>query len=141
MPVLKHIRTHTLGKRPIDQIGVLPESSQLLVLSGQSSLTMMQKLILDTVVSLYTLPDIGKPTLLSAARNAHAFAISSYQYESPRPNKAKGDAGSSEPGEKQKRDLVVVGCRKKVVVYGAGKTLNDPWVSCFPPAHAHWGST
>jgi hypothetical protein len=34
VPVLKHIKTHILGKRPIDQIGVLSESSQLMILSG-----------------------------------------------------------------------------------------------------------
>jgi hypothetical protein len=95
----------------------------------------MHELIVDTVVSLYALPDIGKPTLLSAARNAHAFAISAFQYEAPRSKKAKSGAESSEVGEKKKRDLVVIGCRKKVVVYGAGKSLTDPWVNFKRPAN------
>lgn len=130
IPVLKHLKTHTLGKRPIDQIAVLAESSQLIVLSGMSipSRGRSGSLIADTVVSLYSLPDIGKPSLLSAARNAHHFAVSAFQYEQPKSKKARGEAT---PGaeEKQKRDLVVIGCRKKVVVYGAGKTMTDPWVS------------
>lgn len=144
MPILKHIKTHTLGKRPIDQIGVLPESFQLIVLSGESQTLpsiSVSKLIPDTVVSLYTLPDVGKPTLLSAARNAHAFAVSSFQYEATRSKKAKSEAESNIAGAKQKRDLVVVGCRKKVVVYGAGKALTDPWVSypsVFRRAVHHW---
>ena len=36
VPQLKHLKTHSLGKRPIDQIGILSESNQLIVLSGES---------------------------------------------------------------------------------------------------------
>lgn len=77
--------------------------------------------MVDTVVTLYPL-DFGKGSLaLSAARYAHTFATSSYSS-----TKSIKDANGS--GGLIRRDLLVIGCRKKVVLYGAGKTFKDPWV-------------
>ena len=35
VPGLKLLKTHNVGKKPLDQIGVLAESDQLAILSGQ----------------------------------------------------------------------------------------------------------
>jgi len=79
------------------------------------------------VVSFYGLPELGKPTVLAAARNAHAFAVSSYN-----PVLKATKAQTEEDGSVKtaaRKDLVIIGCRKKVLVYGAGKSFRDPWVS------------
>ncbi|ORY29789.1 hypothetical protein BCR39DRAFT_588162 [Naematelia encephala] len=113
LPVIKLVKTHTLGKKPIEQIGILKESGQLAVLS-------------DSVVTLYSLSDLGKAggSILSQARNAHAFAITSYTPSFARRKPATDD---TQVGEVRK-DLLVVGCRKKVVVFGAGKGgLKEAW--------------
>ena len=61
----------------------------------------------DSTVSLYTLDELAKPRVLSQARSARTFAV--------------GSNGS--------QDILVVGCRKKVVVYGAGKgRIKEAWV-------------
>jgi len=91
----------------------------------------LSALIVDTVVSLYGLPDLGKPTILAAARNAHAFAVTSY---TPVTKVSKSQNAAVVGGEEAvakasvRRDLIVIGCRKKVLVYGAGKSIKDPWV-------------
>lgn len=127
VPIVKLLKTHTLSKRAIDQIGVLEELQQVIVLSGELRDSIyVRNLIPDTVVTLYPL-DFGKGSLaLSAARYAHAFATSSYSS-----NKASKDGNGPST---VRRDLLVVGCRKKVVLYGAGKTFKDPWVrpTCLP---------
>ncbi|TYJ56256.1 hypothetical protein B9479_003101 [Cryptococcus floricola] len=109
------LKTIQPGKRQIDQLGVLPTSNLLAVLS-------------DTVVTLYSLPDLTKsaPTL-SQARTVHAFSITTYT-----PKRRK-----DEPPQEQ-RDLLVVGCRKKVVVFGAGERgLNEGWELSIPHSPRH----
>nr|XP_018264809.1 uncharacterized protein I303_02989 [Kwoniella dejecticola CBS 10117]OBR86967.1 hypothetical protein I303_02989 [Kwoniella dejecticola CBS 10117] len=109
-PKAELLKTHTLGKRPIDQIGILGESKQIIILS-------------DTVVTLYSLPDLPKKSsiVLNQARSAHCFAHTTYL---PKGLKKSSDS-TLDNGMK---DLLVVGCRKKVVVYGTGKGgLKEGW--------------
>lgn len=127
VPEVKLLKTHNLSRRSIDQLGVLPETNQLLVLAGQSTfqyavLTRMLNCS-DATVTLHTLPDMAKSgtTTLAQARTAHCFDIASYT--SALKSKASGPDVGSGNGEskKVKQDVLVVGCRKKVVVYGMGK--------------------
>lgn len=86
----------------------------------------------DSVVTTHTLPDFPKTgtTVLAQARYAHSFAITSFS-ASPR-KKTKDAAAEDVAMEKVRRDLLVVGCRKKVVVLGAGKGgMKDAWVSFY----------
>ncbi|OCF75081.1 hypothetical protein I204_03930 [Kwoniella mangroviensis CBS 8886] len=109
LPNVGFLKTHALGRRQIDQIGVLGESKQLIVLS-------------DTVVTLYSLPDLPKKgsIVLNQARSAHCFANT--VYTTSKGKKADSDAKNAV------RELLVVGCRKKVVVYGVGKEgLKEGW--------------
>lgn len=76
----------------------------------------------DSAVTVYRLPDLAKSgtTTLAQAGTAHCFEIASYtSTQKPSTNEAETDPGSE--GQKTKKDLLVVGCRKKVVVYGLGK--------------------
>ncbi|KAL7424682.1 Vacuolar morphogenesis protein 6 [Cryptotrichosporon argae] len=103
-------KTYQLLKRPIDQLGVLAESKKLVVLS-------------DSAVALYALDDpAAKPAPLPQARTAHAFASTTYF--------------QSGAGGKAARDLLVIGCRKKVVVIGAGKGF-DAWELALPHSPRH----
>jgi hypothetical protein len=82
------------------------------------------------MITLYSLPDLPKSSanVLSQARNAHTFAITSYTATISK-KKSQADLKSGE-GKKIRRDLLVVACRKKVVVYGAGRGgLKEGWVS------------
>lgn len=71
---------------------------------------------------------------LTQARYAHSFAITSYTAAiTKKPNKGEtiNEGSKAQDGitETVKRDLLVVGCRKKVLVYGAGRSgLKDAWV-------------
>ncbi|WVQ78836.1 hypothetical protein IAT38_000927 [Cryptococcus sp. DSM 104549] len=117
-PVVKLLNTHTLSRRQIDQLGVLSESNQLVVLA-------------DSTVTLYALPDIAKTgsTTLSQARTAHSFAITTFT------NKGRKGESNDNGGVK---DLLVVGCRKKVVVYGAGKGgMKEAWELPIPHSPRH----
>lgn len=85
----------------------------------------------DSVVTTHTLPDFAKTgaTVLPQARYAHSFAITSFT-ASPKKRAKDAQAAEDIPVEKKSRDLLVVGCRKKVVVFGAGKGgMKDAWVS------------
>jgi hypothetical protein len=57
---------------------------------------------------------------LSQARTAHCFEIASYTATVKK--NSKNDPNDSEVESQVKRDMLVVGCRKKVVVYGTGKS-------------------
>ena len=57
---------------------------------------------------------------LSQARTAHCFEIASYT--ATLKQNSKNDPDISEAESQVKRDMLVVGCRKKVVVYGTGKS-------------------
>lgn len=83
------------------------------------------------MVTTHTLPDFAKTgaTVLPQARYAHSFAITSFT-ASPKKRTKDAQAAEDIPVEKIRRDLLVVGCRKKVVVFGAGKGgMKDAWVS------------
>ena len=124
VPELKHLKKVVVGKRPVDQIGVLVHAKQLVVLSGKLIMPFLpyESSYEDTIVTVWPLPELSKALItLTAARTAHAFGIHSYL-----PAKNAKSTPDSEP---QQTDLLVVGCRKKVVIYGAGKTFKDHWVS------------
>ena len=92
----------------------------------------------DSAITLHPLNDIGRGSTapLTQARNAHCFGITDYTGSAPAKRRPKDgdDAISSRTGTPSHvpRDLLVVGCRKKVVLYGAGKSgLREAWVSAF----------
>lgn len=78
-----------------------------------------------TLHKLSNLMGKGCTTTLSQARTPHAFAATTYFAPSP----ATQDGGT--PG-KVSKDLLVIGCRKKVLVYGAGKNLGEAWELTLP---------
>ncbi|WVR03742.1 hypothetical protein IAU60_000737 [Kwoniella sp. DSM 27419] len=120
VPQVKLLKTFPIGRRQIDQIGVLSESKQLVVLS-------------DTLVTLYPLsdPSKAKATTLNQARSAHTFATTAF---TPRTKKDAANGAS----DAALKDLLVVGCRKKVVVYGAGKAgLKEAWELNLPHTPRH----
>jgi hypothetical protein len=85
-------------------------------------------LIPDSTVTALQLPDLPRNSVitLSQARNAHCFAISSFIR-----NARRSGSGSSKDvsGDQTLKDLLIVGCRKKVVVYGSERPgLKDPYV-------------
>ena len=60
-------------------------------------------------------------TTLAQARTAHCFDIASYT-TTAKSKAGKDDVGPSSGGnQKVSRGVLVVGCRKKVLVYGLGK--------------------
>lgn len=76
----------------------------------------------DSSVTLYKLEHPtakGSSITLSQARYAQAFGVTTYL--APQPSD-----GDSTPTKVQ-RDLLVIGCSKKVVVYGAGARLGEAW--------------
>ena len=78
-------------------------------------------------MTLHSLPDLPNKGIvtLSQARTAHCFEIASYT-TTLKTKKSKSDLTSNTEGETQvKRDLLVVGCRKKVVVYGSRGGIKD----------------
>lgn len=137
LPAPKLLKTHAVYKRPIDQIGVLEHSQQIALLSGEygpRKRLMSKTNSIDSLVTLYPLTELAtaKGRALTQARNAHAFAISFFD-----PSSVKGKRNETADGGEnaELRDLLVVGCRKKVVVIGGGKNgLKDSWVS-FPTSH------
>lgn len=78
-----------------------------------------------TLHKLGNLMGKGCTTTLSQARTPHAIATTTYFA----PGSAKEDGGT--PG-KVSKDLLVIGCRKKVLVYGAGKHLGEAWELSLP---------
>jgi hypothetical protein len=58
---------------------------------------------------------------LSQARTAHCFEIASYTATLKTKNGKSDTNTDAETGNEVKRDMLVVGCRKKVAVYGTGK--------------------
>ncbi|OWZ49934.1 hypothetical protein C368_06859 [Cryptococcus neoformans 125.91] len=101
------------ARRQIDQLGVLPVLNALLVLA-------------DSTVTLYSLPTLAAlPLPLPLPRTVRAFAATTY---SPRPH-----------DDPQPRDLLVVGCRKKVVVFGASpaRPFTHPWEPPLPHSPRH----
>lgn len=71
---------------------------------------------------------------MSQARNAHAFVIVSYDPSSTKGKRTASTDSTSTGAEgvskEGMRDLLLIGCRKKVVVFGGGKGgLKDAWVS------------
>ncbi|OCF40067.1 hypothetical protein I317_06142 [Kwoniella heveanensis CBS 569] len=124
IPRVKLLKTFQISRRQIDQLGVLTESKQLVILS-------------DTLVTLYPLNDISKTkaTTLTQARSAHTFATTTF---APRSKKSDTGNDGGDPEPAKPRDLLVVGCRKKVAVFGAGKGgLKDAWELTLPHSPRH----
>lgn len=116
---------------------MLPASNQLAILSGMSFLPQFRRIknqadiILDTAVTLFALPDFAKAgiTNLPQARYAQVFATTTYTLPAPK-HTADSSTSVNLADATQTKDLLVIGCRKKVVVYGAGKGgMKDAWVS------------
>lgn len=123
--------TYQLSRRQIDQISVLPVTNQLVVLAGTSQcLPCLPSSTFpfgtdapDSTVTLHKLENLstkGYTTTLSQARYAQSFATTTYL--APR----KAVEGEATP-TKVSRDLLVIGCSKKVVVYGGGSRLGEAW--------------
>lgn len=89
----------------------------------------------------------GASTVLTQARTAHGFAITTYfapaaAHVAPSTDAsaaAAASAGTEAPAPsgtsspiKVARDLLVIGCRKKVCVYGAGRVLGEVWELVLP---------
>jgi len=86
---------------------------------------------------VYTIPNLAKNGttgfVLIQARSAHTFAITSYTPALTRKTTSQIDL-RKEDEERKRKDVLVVGCRKKVVVYGVGRGgFKDGWVGI-------WGS-
>lgn len=81
-----------------------------------------------TLHKLDNLMGKGCTTTLSQARTPHAFATTTYFAPAP----ALAAAADGGTPAKVSRDLLVIGCRKKVLVYGAGRTLGEAWELSLP---------
>ncbi|KAG9103535.1 Vacuolar morphogenesis protein 6 [Ceratobasidium sp. 370] len=120
-------------KRQTDQLGVLKDVSSLVVLSGKSRIkpvildsfaatTLMNHLLPSTflaqrVVTLFPLPALGPPTVLTQTRNASVFAIdTSVQYE-------LADGSLATPTQSESKGIatvvtvLAVGCKRKIVIF------------------------
>nr|ODN85587.1 hypothetical protein L203_04837 [Cryptococcus depauperatus CBS 7841] len=102
------LSTLSPARRQIDRIGVLSQAKLLVVLS-------------DATVTLYDLDSLEKSTItLLQARTVYSFATVVYRRL------------------ERLCDLLVVGCRKKVVVYGAGRDgLKEGWELAIPHSPRH----
>lgn len=123
LPLVKLLKSHNVSRRSIDQIGFLPATNQLVILTGKSSaLCFTRADHLDSTVTLHSPPDMSKKAIvsLSQARTAHCFEIASCTATLKK--NSKNGPPDSEAENAVKRDMLVVGCRKKVVVYGTGKS-------------------
>ncbi|KAF8604609.1 hypothetical protein BDV93DRAFT_537690 [Ceratobasidium sp. AG-I] len=91
-------------RRQIDQLGVLKDVNSLVVLS-------------DSVVTLYPLPSLSPPTVLTQTRNASVFALdTSVQYELADGSLATPTQSGSK-GIATVVTVLAVGCKRKIVVY------------------------
>ncbi|KIJ67051.1 hypothetical protein HYDPIDRAFT_174307 [Hydnomerulius pinastri MD-312] len=102
-----------LSRRAIDQLGYIKDINSLVVLS-------------ETLPTLYPLPSYSPPTPLTKAKGALSFAIHSSVHNAPLPDAGESDANKgfdAEGGAKAPIPIpvmvtsLVVGCRRKVVVY------------------------
>ncbi|BEI93846.1 uncharacterized protein CcaverHIS019_0603050 [Cutaneotrichosporon cavernicola] len=114
--------SYQLSRRQIDALAVLPVSGLLVVLAGKPFLVKADP---DQTVSLYKLDHPSRAKVLTQARYAQAFAATTYMAP------GKPSEGSA-TAAKTRRDLLVVGCSKKVVVYGAGARLGEAWELTLP---------
>ncbi|KAE8540615.1 hypothetical protein D1P53_002978 [Cryptococcus gattii VGV] len=100
-----------LGTRPLAR----RQLDQLAVLPVQNYLAVLA----DSAVTLYTLPSLDKVPPLPLPRTVHALAATTYSRDSP-------------------RDLLVLGGRKKVVVYGASPGgFGEAWELPLPHSPRH----
>ncbi|KAK1227448.1 Vacuolar morphogenesis protein 6 [Marasmius sp. AFHP31] len=94
-----------LARKSIEQLGFVKDINSLVVLSEAS-------------VTLYPLPGLSPPTVLTNAKAAFSFAVHScVQHLSP---DGSVEVGFTKPSKKSIPTLVtrlVVGCRRKVVIY------------------------
>ncbi|GMK59883.1 hypothetical protein CspeluHIS016_0901000 [Cutaneotrichosporon spelunceum] len=99
--------SYHLSKKQIDALAVLSASGQLAILTDQT-------------VSLYKLDHPSRPKVLTQARYAQAIAVTTYMAP------GKPSEANATPA-KTRRDLLIIGCSKKVVVYGGGARLGEAW--------------
>ncbi|TDL20794.1 hypothetical protein BD410DRAFT_750406 [Rickenella mellea] len=101
------VSNKNISRKPIDQLGYIKDINSVVALS-------------DSSVTLYPLPDLIPPTPLPQTRNTFSFAINS-TVQGVLPNgktQAFEDGGASQAaGIPAMVTNLVVGCRKKLVIY------------------------
>ncbi|THV01026.1 hypothetical protein K435DRAFT_718392 [Dendrothele bispora CBS 962.96] len=95
-----------LVKKSLEQLGFIKDINSLVVLS-------------DATVTLFPLPSFTPPTVLTSAKAAFSFGIHSYIYKEPQEPQADSGTFSSPkaPSIPTLITTLIVGCRRKVVVY------------------------
>ncbi|KLO10830.1 hypothetical protein SCHPADRAFT_906559 [Schizopora paradoxa] len=104
----KIVSTKNLSRKPIDQLGYVKDINSIVALS-------------DSLLTLYPLPDLVPPTPLPSTRTAFSFAVdTTVQHMSSDGKFESFDDVASEGKSKGVPTVVtylVVGCRRKLVVY------------------------
>jgi hypothetical protein len=136
---VKLLTSVILGKKAIDQVGVLGASKQLLVLSGEfigSRDRWRAADLSDGVITAYALETLAtaKGKAIAQARNAHTFLIATYDPSTTKGKRSQDGAASASKGNTSGGDglvdMAIIGCRKKVVVFSGVKPgFKDAWVS------------
>ncbi|KAI5452750.1 Vacuolar morphogenesis protein 6 [Naganishia albida] len=145
VPKAKLVRTKkAIARRPVDQLGWIEDTNTLVVLS-------------DSQVTLWDLPELRQPTVLTSLKNVQSFGVHSSRQraDSLVPRKKKNPSATEPAREGEVRmSTLLVGCRKKVAVmsWSGGKPLggtrdlvlpHSPRLIIFPsqtspsPAHLH----
>ncbi|KAF8127072.1 hypothetical protein EV363DRAFT_1518382 [Boletus edulis] len=112
-PTATLVETKTgISRKAIDQLGYIKDINSLVVLS-------------ETLPTLYSLPSFSRPTKLAQAKSAMSFAIHSSVRNAPRIPRPGSPASGGFSDEVETGPIpiptvvttLVVGCRRKVVVY------------------------
>ncbi|KAH0832903.1 hypothetical protein J3R83DRAFT_11855 [Lanmaoa asiatica] len=115
-PTATPVETKTgISRKAIDQLGYIKDINSLVVLS-------------ETFPTLYPLPSFSPPTKLTQAKGALSFAVHTSVHNAPgfqSPNLSGSPPSGGFSGEVEKGPIpiptmvttLVVGCRRKVVVY------------------------
>lgn len=103
-PVVKLITTRkNLSKKPIESLGWLEETRELVVLS-------------DGVITLWDLPNLKTPTVITQAKYVQSMAIQTHLRTNPEHKDQEGTSVTT----------LVIGCRKKVVVMAWANGKPEP---------------
>ncbi|KAF9236310.1 hypothetical protein BU15DRAFT_89236 [Melanogaster broomeanus] len=113
-PTMTLVETkQAISRKAIDQLGYIKDINSLVVLS-------------ESIPTLYPLPSFSPPTPLAKAKGALSFAIHSSVHNAPRPVAPDASDPSRSGGFDPAKDPIpiptmvttlVIGCRRKVVVY------------------------
>lgn len=125
-PQAKIVSSKNLSRKSIEQVGYVKDINSIVALSGKHFVHLTDdKLIfrvsLDSLLTLYPLPDLVPPTPLPSTRTAFSFAVdTTVQHVSSDGKFESFDDVASEAKGKGVPTVVtylVVGCRRKLVVY------------------------